>query len=273
MQQAGVAQALERGLRALRERVVLRELPVWFTQMDFLHARSNADPWAAGEYVHELRAAERQLRLRASGRAAWCRRWELQDPSEEIPALPAWAADAEESQKCMVVALARLALGSAIEAAFAEEALDRCAPGARTSDCDNASGRLYQDAFLVAVWTSAHAQYVSCVQSGVEEPPVPGLQSVPNAAAEFDLSDLFARRFCARLCPKPAMPLLQILMRSTYVPTGLEPYLPFDSAHALNSPSTLPPLLVPLPLPGIRARAAGTRCSTPPCRRAWRHAR
>jgi len=216
MEQLGMAEALQRGLKILSDRVVVPDIPGWLMDLDFTHANATANPWVVGDLVHQLRAAERQLRVRAAGRAPAGSQWELTDPAADVPALPSWAADADEAQKCMVVALGRLALGAAIEAALSEEALDRIAPGARTStDGDYVSGRLYHDAFLLATWTSSHAQYISYIQSGVEEPPNPGLHSVPNAAAELDLSDLFSRRTCPRLCPKAAMPLLQILMRST----------------------------------------------------------
>lgn len=226
MGQLGMEEALQRGLNTLRKRVVLPEIPHWFLQLDFVHACAVSDPWVVGDLVHQLRAAERQLRMRSAGRAPAGSQWQLKDPEGDVPPLPSWAADASKAQKCMVVALGRLALGAAIEAAFSEDALDRVAPGARLSpEGDHVSGRIYNDAFLVAVWTSSHAQYISYIQSGVEEPPSPGLHSVPNAAAELDLSDLFSRRSCPRMCPKAAMPLLQILMRSTYALTGLEPYV------------------------------------------------
>ena len=208
--------ALQRGLTILCQRVVLPEMPAWLTELDFGQAFAVANPWEVGTLVQSLRAAERQLRLRSAGRAASNgAKWELVDPSVDVPALPAWAADDQEAQKRMVVALGRLALGAAIEAAIAEETLDRVAPGGRTTDGDHVTGRLYQDSFLVALWSSAHAQYISYIQSGVEEPPLPGISTVPNSAAEFDLSDLYSRRFCQRLCPKGATSLLQVLCRST----------------------------------------------------------
>ena len=187
------------------------ELPEWLLEPDFVSASVAANPWAVGDIVAQLREAEMQLHLRLSARQST--RWSAQ--SDDMPALPAWAADEDDAQRRMVVALGRLALGAAVEAALAEAALDLCTPGSRGGDGDGTLARLYQDAFLVAVWTSAHAQYVSAVQFGVEEPPPPCLHSVPNAAAELDLSDLFARRACQRACPKGASPLLQIFCRCT----------------------------------------------------------
>lgn len=209
-----MGQALRRGVNALRARVALLELPEWLFELNFATACYAADPWVVGQLVLNLGAAERQMRLSAAARGG--QHWTPQQGSENLTALPNWAADDDAAQQRMVVALGRMALGAAVEAALAEEALDRCAPRARrNADADVALARTYQDAFLVALWTSAHAQYVSAVQFGIEEPPSPGLHSVPNAAAEMDLSDLFARRTCQRVCPKKAIPLLQILCRCT----------------------------------------------------------
>lgn len=208
-----MGQALRRGVDALRARAALAELPDWLFELNFASACHAADPWVVGQLVLELGAAERQLRLSAAARGG--RRWTPQQGTEDLAALPNWAADDDDAQRRMVVSLGRMALGAAAEAALAEAALDRCAPGERGADADAALARTYQDAFLVAVWTSAHAQYVSAVQFGVEEPPCPGVHSVPNAASELDLSDLFARRTCQRACPKKAASLLQILCRCT----------------------------------------------------------
>lgn len=125
----------------------------------------------------------------------------------------------------MLFAATRLALGAAIEAANAKEASIIAPPGARKTDVFSIA-RLYNDAFLASVWTSAHAMYISQLQNGFEEPSAPGLFTVPNAYSIFDLTDLFARRTCPRQCPKDAQPLLHVLMRSTYV-LQLEPCLLF----------------------------------------------
>jgi len=255
MEQAGMQPALERGIAILRLRVVLPAMPAWLTELDFVRAFAVANPWDVGALVQSLRAAERQLRLRSAARAASVgAKWEVVDPPAEVPALPAWAADDQGAQTRMVVALGRLALGAAIEAAIVEETLDRVAPGARTNDGDTTTGRLYQDSFLAALWSSAHAQYIAYIQSGVEEPPLPGISTVPSAASEFDLSDLFARRFCQRLCPKTANSLLSVLMRSTYVPPV--------TRRPTTTPLATDALLSSSSLAGTRVLAAGTRCWT-----------
>lgn len=214
---AGVPEALVRGLAALRARVPeMPEMPSWLWAADFVQARASADPWSAGALVQALRRAERLLRTRVARRAAHGAWPAERAPPGGTPAIPAWAADGDEAQKRMVVALGRLALGAAVEAVLAEKAVDLFDPAVTPPPgCGQAAGRLYQDAFLVSVWTSAHAQYVSYVQQGIEEPPAPGVFTVPSALSEFDHSDLFARRSCQRQCPKGAMPLLQILCRCT----------------------------------------------------------
>jgi len=250
MENAGVYDALKRGIAILRRRSVIVEIPDWVTMLNFVHATAYADPWEAGAIIASLRASEKQLRTRSMLRAPAQARWPTEDPEQDVGALPPWAADAESAQIAMVIALTRMALGAAVEAAFAEEALDCNMPGSRTG-CDTTdAARHYNDAFLAAVWTSAHACYVSAIQSGVEEPPLPELSSVPNAAAEFDFSDLYSRRTCARLCPKSSMPLLSVFMRSTYMPNRLEP-----SSYSTSY------LCVPR-FAGILVLVGGTRYST-----------
>lgn len=214
---AGVPEALHRGMLSLTARVPdVPDLPAWFWEPDFAKACAVANPWSVGGFVQELRRAERVLRARLATRmsaAAWASE---PTPLEGIPALPRWAADDGEAQKRMVVGLGRLALGAAVEAVLAEKAVDLLPPGVRdTTSCGRAAACLYQDAFLVSVWVSAHARYVSYVQQGVEEPPAPSVFTVPSALSEFDHSDLFARRSCQRQCPARAASLLQILCRCT----------------------------------------------------------
>ena len=230
MANAGMSEALSRGIAILRRRGVCLEIPAWVTMLDFVRAASSADPWKAGKIIVNLRGCERQLRTRSHQRAPTHARWTVKTNDNSVPALPTWAADADGAQIKMVIALTRMQLGATIEAAFAEEALDCNMPGSRTG-CDTVeAARHYNDVFLVAVWTSAHASYVASIQSGVEEPPPPGLNSIPNSASEFDFSDLYSRRTCARLCPKGSNSLLCVFMRSTYVPNRLEPYLQHATA-------------------------------------------
>ena len=87
---------------------------------------------------------------------------------------------------------------------------------AKVTAAERKAARLYADGHLVAVWTSAHAEFVSQVQMGVEEPAPPSLFAVPNASADFDWSELFGRRWCPRQCAnKSALALLNCLTRCT----------------------------------------------------------
>jgi len=227
MEQAGMGGALKRGLESLRKRTSIDRLqskiPEWLYRLSFVHANGAADPWIAGNWIVAFRDAEQSLRNKARHRVPAGAEWSVTSDCGDLPPMPPWAADADDAQLRVIVAIVRMALGAALEAAFAIDALELCAPGARLEDTDGAMARIYNDSFLAAVWTSAHAHYVAAVQSGVEEPPFPDISTIPNAANELDLSDLFARRSCPRQCPKPASPLLHVLMRSTYALTDSTP--------------------------------------------------
>lgn len=207
MEGAGVGAALERGIQLLQAESDIPpiSIPTWFMDLDFARSHFDADVWCVGSLVHRLKSAEALLRHRAA--EEYGSRWKVNCHDPTMAALPAWAATEEDAQMRMVLALGRLALGSAVEAAFALEDY-------RARSSNRTSPVLYNDALLVAVWTSAHAEYVSYVQSGVEEPPFPGVHSFPNSLSEYDFSALFSMRTCPRMCPKSALPLLQVFQRS-----------------------------------------------------------
>lgn len=75
--------------------------------------------------------------------------------------------------------------------------------------------RCYADAYRAAVWTSAHAEYLSALDAGILEPPPPGICSLPCAASGIDLSDFFAYRVAPTEACKAAMPLVALLHRCT----------------------------------------------------------
>ena len=232
--------ALERALKSLEQQTGIRAgtVPDWLYRLSFVHANGDADPWIAGEWIQTFRNAEKRLRGKTNHRVPKGAAWPVGTAVDDLPAIPPWAADDNEAQLRMIVALVRMAMGAALEAAIANASLELCAPGARMEDTDGAMARLYNDGFLVAVWTSAHAHYVSAIQSGVEEPPFPDLCTIPNAANELDLSDLFARRTCPRQCPKQAASLLHVLMRSTHVFTAR--ILLTTGQHCCPSPLSRP---------------------------------
>ena len=199
-------EVLARGRRLLEKYEDLTDLPSWVYNLNFEQAELQCDLDECGEIVTRLRDAEHSLR---EGTA-----WDEAHKCADTPT-PRGAADEECAMRRMLFAATRLALGAAIEAANAKEASIIAPPGARKTDVFSIA-RLYNDAFLASVWTSAHAMYISQLQNGFEEPSAPGLFTVPNAYSIFDLNDLFARRTCPRQCPKGAQPLLHVLMRSTY---------------------------------------------------------
>lgn len=222
-----MAPALQRGLALLNQQCggTLVDIPDWLTDLDFGNAFFNADVWSVGALVHELKAVEARLRQQAADH--YGATWTVGRPDETMAALPAWAATEEEAQMRMVLALGRLALGSAVEAAFALEDCRRSA-ARQTAEPSSPSDmqaereevpsptppRMYNDALLAAVWTSAHAEYVAYIQSGVEEPPFPSVHSFPNSTCEYDFGGLFCMRPCTRMCPKSALPLLQMFQRA-----------------------------------------------------------
>jgi hypothetical protein len=211
-----MAPALKRGLALLDAHCDGRliRIPEWLTDLDFTHAFMRSDVWGVGALVHELRRLETLLRQEASDQHGAT--WAVSVADETIPALPLWAAAEEDAQKRMVLALGRLALGSLLEAAFALEDL-RCSARPESPSEGLPSSkmtRMYNDALLVAVWTSAHAEYVSYVQSGVEEPPAPGLHLFPSSLSEYDFGGLFSMRSCPRMCSKTCLPLLQVFQRA-----------------------------------------------------------
>lgn len=210
-----MAEALKRSLDILENEAGVDMVPPWIYELSFGSSNSKADPYVAGHWIENFRDAEKLLRSKVAHRVPRGANWRVETKCSDLPAIPPWAADRDDAQLRMIVALTRLAMGAALEAAIAGEALRVCAPGTRIEDNNGALARLYNDGFLIATWSSAHAHYVAAVQSGVEDPPAPDLNSVPNSANEWDFSDIFSRRSCPRQCPKLASQILQILTRST----------------------------------------------------------
>ena len=231
-------EALQRGL-ALAEReadVAPQPLPSWVVCPVFAEAVATVallpdEAEAVSTLVSRLRALERTarraLRAQLTGRSAGriAARWEDVAVDDAACALPAHGASGPTAERGMAVAAARLAAGAAAEAALALAATAEAWCGRRAtmqrtkvSAHERKAARLYADAHLVAVWTSAHASYVADVQLGIEEPTPPTLCSVPNASADWDWSALFERRWCPRQCSgaaKTALPLLNCFTRST----------------------------------------------------------
>lgn len=240
-EEAGTYEALHRGVSIMRARLrciidadivdfdehtlqQLKDIPDWLIQPNFDTAVVKQDPWMAWKIVEPLCLAERALRRASADRRPGTLNWQcdtLGHCNEGLlptTPLPPSAATEAVSQRRMVAATARLALGAAIEAALVDEVLDVTSVGQRVvKDSQmHEAAHLYSDAHKVSVWTSAHAQYVSTIQAGFEEPTTPNIATVPSALTEFDLSDLFMRRFNPRTCGnKNSMAIINILTRST----------------------------------------------------------
>lgn len=118
------------------------------------------------------------------------------------------------------VAACRVRFGALLEGYAETTCAHLCTPG-RADLEDDAHGKrracqLYFDAYAAACWTSAHAEYLAALESGIAEPPSPTISSVPCASAGYDLGELFARRSASRdTNPKAAEPLIQLLSRCT----------------------------------------------------------
>ena len=231
---AGVFGALRRGLALVATRPPLPPLPPWLLHPSFAEAccmvaAAEEDAATLVAATTALRATERALRVELSdelqerGVERAAARWQGAAPTHCDGPLPEHGADGVVPELAMAVAAARLAAGAVAEAALALAATTGAWCGrrsvvvrAKVTAAERRAARLYADAHLVAIWTSAHAEYVAQVQSGVEEPPPPSLFTVPNAAADLDWSELFGRRWCPRQCVnKNALALLNCLTRCT----------------------------------------------------------
>ena len=73
----------------------------------------------------------------------------------------------------------------------------------------------YADAYRAAVWTSAHAEYLSALDAGIFHPPPPCIRSLPCASSGIDLSGFFAYRIAPTEACKAALPLVALLHRCT----------------------------------------------------------
>jgi hypothetical protein len=126
-------------------------------------------------------------------------------------------------------ATVRLVFGELLELHAAHSASRECGENeAPTDHADRkALARVYQDSYLAAVWTSAHAEYLGMLQdlggsrtlteAMVQDlmVPVPELYTVLNLSNLLDLSALYERTLSSWCCAKSSQPLLAILSRAT----------------------------------------------------------
>ena len=146
-----------------------------------------------------------------------------------------------------IAAIVRLCHGELLEAYAARRALQLCGVGEvvpssaqhqqqhqqqqqqQQQQHQTEFAQLCNDAGLVAVWTSAHAEYLAAIDelmvgtpTGAPPPsvvdllvPSPELHTVPCAANSLDLIALYERANSPKACPKSAQGLLAVLVRAT----------------------------------------------------------
>tara|TARA_B110001452_G_scaffold267100_2_gene275761 strand:+ start:6115 stop:8766 length:2652 start_codon:yes stop_codon:yes gene_type:complete len=221
-----------------RDHALLRDLetlPMWVT------APSTPVEVVAGSLdLREAMAATQQLRGLCQALEA-----ELAQAAPPVPTAHAPAAT-PDMDPCLAVALTRLALGDLLERFVGLRTNAVCGVHDTLRDPHaRATARLFQDSYLMAVWTSAHAQYVATVfdllahdrvrvEGLVNDPepreqpcarlsnacthfgvPAPELHLVPCVSNTPDVGPLCERATAHRTCTKTSQPLIAVLARAT----------------------------------------------------------
>ena len=226
-------------------------LPEWIKTVDFEHAVAQCNADLCGttclvESMSLVRAQRRitQLLLALVDGATDC------DAMPPEPLQPVRLPEDQDPQS--LAATVRLCFGEMLEAYAAYRAL--LLTEATTLPSANASARvqtefaqLCHDSYLAAVWTSAHAEYLTMVDDLYHDQyvacgwqvhhvrdttshsppartavlidtlavPTPELHSVPCASNVVDLTALYERISCPSACAKSAQGLLAIFARVT----------------------------------------------------------
>ena len=249
-------EALERGVRLAGATRNVNDVNLAFWTRDFdqivfetMQGRVDSD-WLC-DTVTTCRQVERELResiaemLEKHGHPGLARRWRNDngdtggaDPLAGLEPLQSFSAAGDLSETRMAIAAVRIALGAMVEAAFVKEAVQTCwvmpkpgratllgkskvSPEAWAATADGkrqlCAARLYNDAAIVATWTSAHTAFVDDCQLGVLEAPSPSIFTVLSSFTEFNFSDLLARRVVPKHKDlKDALPVLSLLMRGLH---------------------------------------------------------
>jgi len=208
-------------------------LPAWVHSLDFdaATARCDARLGSTSALVDAMELVRAQRRATEMLHAAMAGRGELGPEPAQPVRLPT------ERAPELVAAAVRQCHGEMLEAYAAHRALQLCdATSLPPPHAAAEFARLCHDSYLVAVWTSAHAEYAATVEELLERTargaaataaaaapstvadllvPPPELHSVPCASNGADLSALYERVGAPRACPKTAQGLLAIFARAT----------------------------------------------------------
>ena len=192
-------------------------LPAWIESAPFEEAACRCDPALGGPMalpvVMELVRLQRRLRQIVDCAGA--------PPPPEPPQPARLPTGADPARTAAIV---RLCHGELLEAYARRRALLLCDAGEVPLGAAQQAefAQLCADAGLVAVWTSAHAEYLATLDevtagagAGDLMVPPPELHTVPNAWNGLDLTALYERAAAPRACPKAAQGLLAILTRAT----------------------------------------------------------
>lgn len=155
-------------------------IPDWFYEPDLEltthHLIDPTDRIHALLIVRSIRCVRVQLDAMAEGKQAQPPGGDVFDASAEPDGMK--TLDARQ-----LSAYCRLALGEMLEAAARAWALELCSvdeiPGPTLSGARRRTARVFSDSFLVAVWTSAHAEYLQQIQCA--------LDMMPDGATSFDI--------------------------------------------------------------------------------------
>lgn len=219
----GLYAALDRSVE-LMESYANIKVPRWILDENFDAACLNVEVDIVVDFVAQCRRLEQRLSEKNSEYLA--RRLHMRN-SDGTHDIGANVCDFEpRAHGRRQLALARVALGAALEAVITDCVLQTMLPGqvfihdtsTRHEErvCRFRLARLYSDSFKVALWTSVHASYVGQMNIGIETPEPPSIFGVPSSATEIDWSDLFSRRFLPRqIGNKNGESLLNLLMRCT----------------------------------------------------------
>jgi len=118
------------------------------------------------------------------------------------------------------VVIIRIVLGDLLEEHAKAQALSIASPCVSKKTLGGGTGggrlcQLYFDACAVAVWTSAHVQFLDILNQTSEPLAEPSIFLVPNAFTTLDFAVLYERKSGAKTLPSESKYLMQLISRCT----------------------------------------------------------